>query len=146
MGSNPAGHKKNFSVRDIWSRFYHPRLQPPGFCPRTLVLVSKQGQNLVWNRNKSHIYSSVFSIFTPSPQTFSTITGHISSPFTFPKSPATTNAPVPLALLPCAPGQDRPHAPSRAWARALHTASGEQYKVIYVRTLRMNVRTFCFTI
>ena len=32
LGSNPAGCKKIFSVRDILSRFYHPGQKPcPGF-------------------------------------------------------------------------------------------------------------------
>ena len=28
LGSNRVGRKKIFSVRDIWSRFYHPGLKP----------------------------------------------------------------------------------------------------------------------
>ena len=48
LGSNPAGCKKKFSVRDILSRFCHPG----GFCPESLVPVPKPGQKPIWNRNK----------------------------------------------------------------------------------------------
>ena len=33
LGSNPAGCKTFFSVRDILSRFYHPRLLSRKPCP-----------------------------------------------------------------------------------------------------------------
>ena len=44
LGSNLAGRKKNFSVRDIWFRFCHPGLKPPVFCPRSRIPVLKPGQ------------------------------------------------------------------------------------------------------